>query len=324
MNKSKPFLAVVAATAVLLAGAGHAQSKYPVGTVTLVTHSSPGGGSDVFARELIKHLGPIMGVNLVVENVRGGSGAKAMAKVAQAPADGSMFYITTPTYIQTTFFSKLEFGYDSLDPIVNVFYDPTVAYTRAESPFKTLADAVNHAKKNPGKGKWGASNPTSLERIALEKLNRLTGAKAAVVSHEGGGDLMINVLNGTLDIGLGEVQEILPQLEAGKVKLLGVLTDKRMEQYPQVRTAREQGLNVVVTKFRGFAGPKNVPAEAVRAWEQAIQKVLAKPEYKKIYEKESLIPAYKDQKGARALIGDFAKEVGTSIRELGITKKKKK
>jgi putative tricarboxylic transport membrane protein len=322
MNKLKTFFMAVAASALLAsAGTSDAQTKYPVSNVTLVTHSSPGGGSDVFARELIKHLGPIMGVNLVVENVRGGSGAKAMAKVAQSPADGSVLYVSTPTYIQTTLLAKVDVGYTDLDPIVTVFFDPTVAYTRTEAPFKTLADVVNHAKQGPGKGKWGASNPTSLERISLEKLNRLTGVRAAIVSHEGGGDLMINVLNGTLDMGLGEVQEILPQLQAGKVKLLGVLTETRMEQYPQVPTAQEQGLEVVVTKFRGFVGPKNVPANVVSAWEQAIQKVLAKPEYKQIYQNEGLIPAYKNQQASRKMVADFADEVATSIRELGIVKK---
>lgn len=318
---------LIVSTAVALAvviepGVGRAQSKYPVPTVTLVTHSSPGGGSDVFARELIKHLGPAMGVNFVVENRSGGSGAKAMAYVAQAPANGSVFYVTTPTYIQTTLLSKVEFGYDSLDPIVTVFSDPTVAYTRVESPFKTLADAVNYAKQNPGKGKWGASNPTALERIALEKLNRLSQARAAIVPHEGGGDLMINVLNGTLDIGLGEVQEILPQLQAGRVKLLGVLSEKRMGRYPDLPTAREQGVDIVVTKFRGIAAPKGVPADAVKAWEQAIPKVLASPEYKKIYENENLIPAFKDQKTSRAFTAEFAKDVAGSIKELGLAKKK--
>jgi len=312
--------AVAAMVTVVDPSSGYAQSKYPRHTVTLVTHSSPGGGSDVFIRELIRHLGPEMGVNFVVENRPGGSGAKAVAKVAQSPGDGSIFYVTTPTYIQTTLLSKLDFGYDSLDPIVTVFHDPEVVYTRTQSPFKTLADAVNYAKQSPGEGKWGASNPTSLERIALEKLNRVTGARAAIVSHEGGGDMMINVLNGSLDLGIGEVQEILPQLQAGRVKLIGVFSEKRLEQFPDVPTAREQGFNVAVAKFRGIAGPKNVPAEVVKAWEQAIQKVLANPEYKKLYRSENLVPAYKNQKNSREFIAEFAKEVSTSLHELGIIK----
>src|SRR5689334_4935 len=93
----------------LVPAVADAQTKYPHSTVTLVTHSSPGGGSDVFLRTLGRFLGPKMGTVFVVENVRGGSGARAVAKVAQSPADGSVFYATTPTYIQTTLLSKPEF-----------------------------------------------------------------------------------------------------------------------------------------------------------------------------------------------------------------------
>ena len=167
MRKKRVALVAAFAAIAILSPAVCGQTKYPQPTVTMVTHSSPGGGSDVFVRELVRHLGPVMGVTFVVENRPGGSGAKAIAKVAQAHADGSVFYVTTPTYIQTTLLSKLDFGYDSLDPLLTIFRDPEILYTRTQSPFKTLADAVNYAKQS-GKGKWGAANPTSLERIALK------------------------------------------------------------------------------------------------------------------------------------------------------------
>jgi tripartite-type tricarboxylate transporter receptor subunit TctC len=89
-----------------LAPLAPAQPAYPHSRVTLVTHSSPGGGSDVFLRELARHLGPTLGVNFAVENVTGGSGAKAMALVARGKPDGSVFYATTPTYIQTTLLAR--------------------------------------------------------------------------------------------------------------------------------------------------------------------------------------------------------------------------
>ena len=297
-----------------------AQAKYPLSTVTLVTHSSAGGGSDVFLRELTKFLGPAMGVNFAVENVTGGSGARAVAKVAQAPANGSVFYATTPTYIQTTLLSKTAFGYTSLEPMVVVFYDPEVVYTRAQSPFKSLADAVAHAKQNPGKVKWGAANPASLERIALEKLNRRAGVRAAVVSHEGGGQLMINVLNGTLDAGIGEIQEIRSQLDAGQVRILATLTDKRLDQFPNVPTAKEQGIDLTVTKFRGLAGPKGQPPEVIAAWEAGIRKVLADPVYRKLYERDNLVPAFMGHAQAGPFTTEFANEVAASLREYGIIK----
>jgi tripartite-type tricarboxylate transporter receptor subunit TctC len=321
MKKSTHALAAaLAALALLAAPQADAQQKYPISTVALITHSSPGGGSDVFLREMIKHLQPAMGVNFAVENVSGGSGAKAMAKLAQSPADGSIFYATTPTYIQTTLLSKPSVGYDALEPLVMVFIDPEVVYTRADSPLKSLKEAVEFAKKNPGKAKWGAANPASLERIALEKLKRKMGVDAAVATHEGGGQMMINVLNGTLDIGVGEIQEIRAQLDAGKVRILAALTDKRLEKFPAVSTAKEQGVDLTVTKFRGLAGPKGLPKNVIAAWEAGVKKILASPAYKAEYEKENLIANFMGHDDAVKFTQAFAKEVEASLREFGIIK----
>ncbi|MFZ2651943.1 MAG: tripartite tricarboxylate transporter substrate binding protein [Burkholderiaceae bacterium] len=312
-------LCAVAALA-LLASPVQAQSPYPQNRVTLVTHSSPGGGTDVFLRELTKHLAPLMGTSFSVENVRGGSGATAVAKVAGSAPNGAMFYGTTPTYIQTTLLSKPAVGYDGLDPIAIVFIDPEVIYTRSESPFKTLADVINYAKANPGKSRWGASNPASLERLALERLARSTGVKAPIVSHEGGGDQMIGVLNGTYDIGIGEIQELRGQLDAGKVRLLATLSEQRLDGLGDLPTAKEQGFDVVVTKFRGLAGPKGLSDEIAKAWEDALRKAIASPEYKAQYTKEHLMPMVLGRAEARRFTAGFAKEVTESLKELGIIK----
>ena len=293
-------------------------ASYPQRSVTLVTHSSPGGGSDVFLRALAKHLGPKMGVHLVVENVSGGSGARAVSRVAQAPADGSVLYATTPTYIQTTLLSKPPHRYDSLMPVVNVFFDPEVIYTSAASPHRTLPEAIAQAKSSAGKGRWGASNPASLERIAMERLNRLSGARAVIVSHEGGGDQVIGVLNGTYAIGIGEIQELRGQLEAKKLRVLAALTEKRLPGFDDVPTAREQGIELVVTKFRGLAGPKKLPANVLKAWEEGVEAVLADPAYRSEYARESLIPAYMGHEEAGHFTARFAAELAASMRELGL------
>ena len=319
MNRTRrAVLALGIATTLAVPSIASAQA-YPVQNVTLVTHSSAGGGSDVFLRTLIKFLGPKMGVNFAVENVTGGSGARAVAKVAQAPADGSMFYATTPTYIQTTLLSKPQFGHESLMPVAIVFYDPQVIYTRTQSPYKSLAEAVADAKKS-GKAKWGASNPASLERIAMEKLNRISQAKAAIVPHEGGRDQMINVLNGTYDIGIGEMQEMRAQVESKQVRLLAVLTDKRLPEFPDLPTAREQGIDLVVTKFRGLAGPKGLPPAVLKAWQEGIRAVLADPAYQKEYAREALVPVGMGSDEAGPFTQRFVGEVNTSLRELGVIK----
>ena len=318
MTSLRLFAALAAFALGVLAVAGaHAQQP---SRVTLVTHSSPGGGTDLFLRELSQHLGPIMKTSFAVENIRGGSGATAVANVAAGKADGSIFYGTTPTYIQTTLLSKPPVGWDGLDPIAIVFIDPEVIYTRTESPHKTLADVINFARANPGKSRWGASNPASLERLAMERLARNTGVKAPIVSHEGGGDQMIGVLNGTYDIGIGEVQELKGQLEAGKIRLLAVLNEKRLDGLPQLATAKEQGFNVVVTKFRGIAGPKGVSDEVAKAWEDGLRKALEVPAYKASYTKENLIPILMGRAEARKFTAQFARDVAESLKELGVIK----
>jgi len=311
------FAGVATALALTLGGA-QAQTKYPKDTVMLATHSSPGGGSDIFLREMVPHLTRVMGVNFAVENISGGSGAKAMAVVSKAKPDGGLFYATTPTFIYTSLLSKPEASYRDLEPLVNVFFDPEVVYTAADSKFKTLKDVIDHAKAN--RGKWGAANPASLERQVLERMKTATGVRAAVVTFEGGGDMLINVLNHTLDIGIGEMQEIRPQMEAGKLRVLAVMGDKRLEQLPDVPTAKEQGVDVAVRKFRGLAGPKNTPPDVIKAWEEGIQKVLADPAYRKVYLENGLQPAFIAHDDYKKFIADFGKETEDFLRSTGTIK----
>ena len=294
-------------------------APYPHKVVTLVTHSSPGGGSDVFLRELSKHLSKYIDATFVVENAQGGSGAKAMARAAAAPADGSVFYATTPTYIYTSLLSKPAKSYKDLEPLVNVFADSEVIFTRAESPFKTLKDAIDHAKST--RGRWGAANPASLERQAAEQLKRAAGVDAAVVTHEGGGEMMLNVLNGTLDIGIGEIQELRAQLEAGQVRLLATYNPQRIPEKPDVPTVKESGFDVALVKFRGLAAPKGLPEAVTKTWDEAIQKVLADPEYKAVYSREVLVPKFIPHKDYAGFITDFASTTETFLTETGSIKR---
>ena len=299
-----------------VAGQGTSDNPYPHDVVTLITHSSPGGGSDVFLRNLARHLGPQMGVDFVVENVRGGSGARAMSRLANAPADGSIFYAATPSFIFTSLMSSPANTFEDLDPIVNVFSDQEVIYTRTDSGFETLSDVIDTARS--ARGRWGGATPGSLERQALERLARAADVDAAIISHEGGGDLILNVLNGTLDIGVGEAQEIRSQLDADRLRLLAVFSETRLPDLPELPTVKESGYDIVVTKFRGLMGPRNTPAEIVDAWEIAIQEVLENPDYRQEYSAAMLAPTFMRQSDFASFIDSFANDTETFLRESGV------
>jgi putative tricarboxylic transport membrane protein len=304
--KSAAAFAVVA----IAATAAGAKEKvpYPADTVTLVTHSSPGGGTDVFLREMVNHLGKYIDAEFVVENVRGGSGAKAMAHLAAADTDGSVLYGTTPTYINTSLLSKPEKTYADLQPVANIFLDPQIVFVRKDSPFKTLAEIVEAAKAEPGKIKFGVTTPGSLDRQVMEQFKAVTGVDGPVITHDGGGDLLIDVLNGTVDMGVGEIQELTGQLAAGEVRIIATYTEERLAEHPDVPTAKEQGIDIVVDKFRGLAGPKGMSEEAIAAWEKAIPMLLEDADFKKWYSQSSLVPEFIPHGEYATFIDEFAKE----------------
>ncbi|OFW51153.1 MAG: hypothetical protein A3G77_10920 [Acidobacteria bacterium RIFCSPLOWO2_12_FULL_68_19] len=308
-------ISLLALLAALAAACGGGDAE-PRRVVTLVTHSSPGGGSDVFLRELVPHLARLMGGTFIVENVQGGSGAKAMAAVAQAKPDGSLFYATTPTFIYTSLLSDPSARYTDLEPLVNLFFDPEVLYTAADSRFTTLRDVLDRART--GQGRWGAANPASLERQVMEQLKQKAGVSPAITTFEGGGDMLINVLNHTLDMGAGELQEIRAQLDAGRLRLLAVVGDERLPQFPGVATLKEQGVDLAVRKFRGLAGPKGMSAELVAAWEAAVPKLLDDPVYRKRYMDNSLQPGFMPHGDYARFMEAFGAETEAFLRQSGV------
>ena len=314
----KKLAAAFAFAALSITNASAQPAAYPQKVVTLVTHSSPGGGSDVFLREMVKHLGKYINATFVVENVSGGSGARAMSKLANSKPDGSIFYATTPTYVFTSLMSKPQHTFRDLQPLAVLFADPEVLYTRADGPYQSVKDVIENARKS--RGRFGVANPASLERQAAERLKNAAKVNAAIVSHEGGGDLMINVLNGTLDAGVGEIQELRAQLAGKKVRLLASFTDKRLADFPDLPTVKEQGFDVVVHKFRGLAGPKGLSPDVIAIWEKAIPQLLADPEYKKVYGQESLIVDFRGSAAATQLVNTFASESEAFLKQTGVIK----
>ena len=154
----------------------------------------------------------------------------------------------------------------------------------------------------------------------MERLSRAASVKVPIVSHEGGADQMIGVLNGTYDIGVGEIQELQGQLEAGKIRLLATLSETRIASLPTLPTAKEQGFNVVVRKFRGLASPKGMPDSVARTWEDALRKVLDIPAFKADYTKDHLTPMLLGREAARKFTAEFAEETAVSLKEMGLLK----
>lgn len=296
-----------------------AQDKYPSKAIVMVTHSSPGAGGDIFLRNLGKHLEPILGQAVVVENVRGGAGAKAVSYVATSRPDGYTIYGSTPTMLQTPLLTATQHSYKDLKPVANVFFDPMVLYVKSDSPYRSLKEAVNDARQNPGRKKWGAATPGSVEHMLVHNMAKQAEMKVTPVTFEGGGDLLVAVLGGAVDLGIGEPGELVSQVEAKQVRILASFTEQPLPgvEYP---TAKQQGFDIVVVKFRGLLGPKGMPDQAVKAIENAVQKALQSPEYKRYIEQVKLLPAFMNSQQYQKFLDEMNGTLDAYLKEIGVKK----
>ena len=326
MNLYRKGVFALAAGAVALSTAAFAKDPaypdYPHKTVTLITSSGPGGGGDVFLRNLVKTLSPRWGINFVVENVPGAGGANAMQRIIDGPADGSLLYGVSTQHVVVSVLSDPPVSYTDMQPVANVLFDAPVFYVRADSPFKDLKDLLAFAKENPGKLKFGAGSAASIDRMVVETLKIKTGLDFVIATHDSGGQLMLNVLGGSVDAGSGDAQEVEAQVAAGKLRIIAAVMDERIANYPDIPTAREQGADVAAIGWRGFVAKKGTPPDIIAAWEKAAQLVLEDAEYKAFYTKNNGIPAYLSSKDFDAKTNKFAADLEAFFTEVGIIKKK--
>lgn len=321
----KGVLALASGMLFALAGTAFAQDPaypaYPHKTVTLITSSGPGGGGDVFLRNLVKYLGPKWGINFVVENVAGSGGANAMRRIMEGGTDGSLLYGVSTQHVVVSVLSNPPYSYKDMQPVVNTLYDSPIFYVRADSPFKTLQDVVKYAKDNPGKLKFGAGTAASIDRMVVETFKARTGLDMVVATHDSGGQLILSVLSGAVDIGSGDAQDIQAHVAEGKMRILAAVMDKRLNNYPDVPTAKEQGVDVTAIGWRGFVVKKGTPPEITAAWEKAIKLILDDPEYKAFYTKNNGSYGYLTAAQFDDLTNKFAAELDAFFTEMGLKKK---
>jgi tripartite-type tricarboxylate transporter receptor subunit TctC len=319
MKQTMRLVGVVLAVVLVAAAGTLGQGTYPTKPVTLVTHSSVGAGGDIFLRNLAKHLEGIVTAPIVVENRSGGSSARAVSYVATSPHDGYILYGSTPTMLQTPILNTTPHSFLNLQPVANVFFDPMILYVKNDSSWKTLTDIVNAAKQRPGTIRFGAATPGSVEHMIAHQIQKVAKIQVQPVTFEGGGDLLLAVLGGHVDLGVGEFAEVASQVQAGQVRVVNSFTAARLAG-TSIPTAKEQGVDIVVEKFRGLLGPKGMDPGAIAFWESAVKQALAKPAYRAYYNSVYLLPAYMDHTQYNAYLHRMNQTLRRYMKEIGVIK----
>jgi putative tricarboxylic transport membrane protein len=253
-----------------------------------------------------------------VESVTGAGGARAYAAISREKPDGSVLLGTTPTFVNIALLTNAQHSYRTMQPVVNFFMDPQIAYVRADSPIRTLRDVVEHARRNPAKVRWSTAGPANLDRQAVEKFKRVAGVNIIAASNTSGAEILLSVLSRAAELGMGEAQELSGHVTSGDLRMLATFTEERMPRYPDVPTAREQGFDVVARKFRGLAAPQGVPVDVLDAWSDICRRLMEEPDFREWYVAAGLIPAFMDHRQYAEFLPAYATEAEAYYREMGI------
>jgi putative tricarboxylic transport membrane protein len=273
-------------------------AKYPEKDITLIIQSSPGGGSDLFARTFANAVqaNKLLPVVVAPENMPGASGAVAYAYVAEKVGDpyfllnASGTFITTPILGQGTDAEKV--NYKNFTPIAALALDEMVIAVRTESPYATLTDLIDAAKAAPDVVLAGGTEFGSPDSICYYLLEKETGANFNYIVFDGGDEANAALLGANVDVVIGNPGDIMELYKGGKVRLLGTFSEERLASLADVPTVKEQGINAVYQLTRGFAAPSGISADAVAVLEKAIQDYMKTAEWKAYITDNSLTEKY--------------------------------
>jgi putative tricarboxylic transport membrane protein len=293
-------------------------ADYPTKSVEMVAWASPGGGSDRMCRSFAKAIEAVLPETVFVVNKPGGGGAVGMAYVQSKPADGYTLLGVTNNLVFTPL-TKPDLKYSAKDfaPIVMWGFDAKGIAVAADGPYKTIEDLVNAAKQKPGEVKIGTFGLGTDDHITGYLLGSEAGAKFGFVPFDSGGEQLAALLGGHIGATVAEVQEIGGQVEAGKVRILAVATEQRMEGLPDVPTMKEKGWNVVVPKFRGLVVKKGTPPEVVDYLISRSLMAVQTPTFKDYLKKSIIEPNFLVGEGFAELIQDQEQTFGKVLKELG-------
>ena len=300
-------------------GASQAPAQtYPARPVTILCWSAAGSPVDIYARVMAKLLAVELGQNVVVENRTGGSGIVMVNALLRAPADG--YTIAANTITLATMFSEptATFKPDELQMIARSQIDPYGLIVHTSTPFKTIDDLVAYARKKPNYINIAGPFAMSGHRVAWEVFSEVAKFKTTWVPYQGGGPALTAIAGGHVDAAATNPGNVKPFIDAGKVRVLAVSSDKRLEDFPDVPTYKERGWDVVRYQWRGIMARSGTPRAVIERVASAVQKAQQTPEWKSYLKQVTQLDGFQGPEAFRAQLMKDMQEMEAVKTKLGL------
>ncbi len=266
-------------------------SVYPHQPVRAIVSNAPGTGTDITARFMTMQMGKKWGVSVFVENKAGAGGALGTDYVAKAAADGYNILLTTGAHFSfPALYDRLPFdAKNDFTPVASFAQAPIVMFVPADSPFKTVQDVIDAAKKKPDNVSYSSPGAGTSSHLAAVMMGMQAGIQMLHVPYKSASQAALEVASGQAQVGFNGTGVALPLLQAGKIRILAVSSLKRSESLPQVPTLDESGL-----KGYHFVTPilalvrAGTPASVVETIGATMTAAAALPEFKELCKAQGL------------------------------------
>jgi tripartite-type tricarboxylate transporter receptor subunit TctC len=284
-------------------------SRFPAKPIRLIVPFPPGGSNDILARFLARKMGERMPQQTIVDNRPGADGIIGTELASRAPADGHTLLIVSTSYTINPAVHKVPYDAEkSFAPVNQIATGPNVICSHPNFAAQSVKELIALARSRPGELRYATSGVGGVNHFGGELFNQLAKVKLIHVPYKGGGPSMLDVMSGQVEVVFGTLIQALPHIRSGKLKPLGVGSEKPSQLLPKVPTIAESVPGYDGSIWWGMLVPAGVPAPIVSKLNSEINAILGEAEMAKRLSAEAADPVIATPEAFGKLItNDLAK-----------------
>ena len=266
--------------------------SYPARPVRVIVVFPPGGSNDVTARIVFQKLSETLGQQFVIDNRGGAAGTIGSEVVAKSPPDGYTIMVQSATHIANAHLYK-NLPYDTLGDFIGITTlarQVGILIVHPSMPVKTTSEFIALARKRPGEIVFGSAGSGSYLHLAMGLFNSMTNTRMVHVPYKGGGPVSVAILSGEIQTYIATIGSVYPHLKSQRVRPLGVTSEKRTTQFPEVPAIAEAVPGYEFTAWIGCFAPKGTPRPIIDRLNAELRKALEQPDVAKNLSSQTLDP----------------------------------
>lgn len=300
------------------AAENHPNRKYPEKPIQMIIVWSQGGGTDLAVRLIGEYAAKALGQPFIYKNITGANGAEGWSQAVKADADGYTVASLTFDILTNQAMNSDAVKYDDFDVLCQFTVQPIGVFVPADSPFSTLDELLDSAAEHPNDLTMATTPLGGFFHQGLTMLeNASRGARFDVVPYKGSAEIIAALAGRKTDAGIQTLTGMEQYLKDGRLRLLAVFTEERLESLPEVPTARELGYDVIHKSWRGFAVPKGTPDEVKLILVDAFKKAFDDPEFREKAQKAKLDLVYAGPEDFKTSLDQQYPKVQMILKQLG-------